>query len=329
MHSTVIADWRLADLRDPEGLKKFRGAVQHFLTKPDRLRARIHEYTTRSDVPPSAKDAVALFSEAPEADFGYERVFDIIDFTSTQKNSFDIVTVGSGLTFAPVMPGQKAKVYKFTGERVSVPFERYGGALQWDKTWFDDAEFWNIEDATQQFRNRWYSDRAQVFYDLISGSRSDSDVAWKGESSDTKAARDAETINYACADIIASLAGKGYDVNPQTRFVVIAPIQLVARVKNALNVSLLDTGSNDALNFNVEIVITSKLRTHDLSAAETGKYFVCLPGRKAKGGYRQELTLLAETDILAYAETVAAWGRYGGLVGDAAQFRRCATSGGE
>lgn len=326
MKSALISDWRLVDFKDPEGLKKFKGAVQHFLTKPDKLRARVLEYTTRSDIPASALDAVSLFNEVLEADFGYERIFDIIDFTGTQKNSFDILTVGSGLTFAPVKQGGKAKVYKLTGEKITVPFERYGGALQWDKTWFDDAEFWNIEETTRQFRNQWYSDRAQVFYDLISASRPDSDVAWQGETEDFKAVRDAETINYACADIISSLKDKGFDVNPQTRFVVLAPIQLVARLKNALNIVSADTGSDAVVNFNVELVVTNKLKNQALTSADTTHYFVCLPGRKAKGGYRQELTLLAETDILAYAETVAAWGRYGGAVGDVDQFRRCAIS---
>ena len=104
------------------------------------------------------------------------------------------------------------------------------------------------------------------------------------------------------------------------------PIQLVARLQNALRVSLLESSAEGALNFNVELVITNKLKNQALDTAETSQYFVCLPGRKAKGGYRQELTLLAETDILAYAETVAAWGRYGGAVGDTDQFRRCATA---
>jgi len=277
-------------------------------------------------MPANARDAVATFLEKPEADFGYERVFDVIDFTSTQKNGFDIVTVGAGLTFAPVKPGQKARVYKLTGEKISVSFERYGGALQWDKTWFDDAEFWNIEETTRAFRNQWYNDRAQVFYDLVSAARADSDVSWKGDSGDAKAVRDAETINYACADIISTLAGAGFDVNPLTRFVVAGPIQLVARLQNALRVSLLESSAEGTLNFNVELVITNKLKNQALDTAETSQYFVCLPGRKAKGGYRQELTLLSETDILAYAETIAAWGRYGGAVGDTDQFRRCATS---
>ena len=326
MHDPIIADWRAVSCADQEGRRKFVGAVQHYLTKPELYRASALEYTTRSDVPVSARDAVATFFEGPEADFGYERIFDIIDFTNSQKNGFDIVTVGAGLTFAPVKPGEKAKVYKLSGERIAVNFERYGGALQWDKTWFDDAEFWNIEETTRQFRNRWYNNRAQVFYDLISASRADSDVSWQDDESDTKAVRDAETINYACAAIISELTGKGFDVNPQTRFVVVGPVQLMARLQNALRVSLADSGATGALNFNVELIITDKLKDQALSAAETDQYFVCLPGRKAKGGYRQELTLLAETDILAYAETVAAWGRYGGAVGDTDQFRRCATS---
>jgi len=326
MRDPIISNWRAVDCRDPEGRRKFIGAVQHYLTKPESYRAGVVEYTTRSDVPLSARDAVAAFFEAPEADFGYERVFDIIDFTSTQKNGFDILTVGAGLTFAPVKPGEKAKVYKLSGDRISVVFERYGGALQWDKTWFDDAEFWNIEETTRQFRNRWFNDRAQVYYDLISASRPDSDVSWQGDTDDIKAVRDAETINFACSSIISDLAGKGFDVNPLTRFVVLGPVQLMARLQNALRISLSDTGAAGALNFNVELVITNKLKNQACGSAETDQYFVCLPGRKAKGGYRQELTLLAETDILAYAETVAAWGRYGGAVGDDGQFRRCATS---
>jgi len=326
MKEKIISDWRKVDLRDPDGQLKFKGAIQAYLFKPEKRRFRAQEYTTRSDFPQSAHDAVATFHEADDIDLGYERVFDIIDFTQSKKNSFDIITTGSGLTFAPVKPGEKAVVYKVVGEKITVNFERYGGALQWDKTWFDDEEYWNIDDATREFRNTWYNDRAQVFYDLVSKSRADSDISWQGGAEDSKAVRDAETINYACADIITSLKGKGMDVNPSTTFIVLAPMQIMARLQNALRITLLETGSEGSLNFNAELVVTTMLKNQALSSAETSQYFVCLPGRKAKGGYRQDLTLLAETDILAYAETVAAWGRYGGAAGEAEQFRRCATS---
>lgn len=305
MESPIINDWRTIDLRHGSGVEAFMEAVQRYLTKPKNLKTTLDSPQQR-------------VSFGPGADFGYERVFDIIDFTSTQKNSFDILNVGSGLTFRPKEPGIKAKIIRSDGERTTVTFDRYGGSLQWCKMWFDDAEFWNIEEATQHFRKQWYDDRAHAFYNLISASRPDSDLLCQGPSCATNLVRYAETINYACADIISSLASNGYDVNPQTRFVVVAPLRLAAYLQSALNID------SSELNFNLELVITDKLKNQELISAEADQYFVCLPGRKAKGGYRQDLTLLSETDILAYAETVAAWGRYGGVVGDAEQFRRCA-----
>lgn len=325
----IVTDWNKVDMSVRDGQTKFLAAVQAYLNAPERKReaiiARAMEYTTASDFPSSAKEAVATFHEMDEIDLGYERVFDIIDFTNAKRNSFDIVTMGSSLTFAPVMPGEKARVFKVSGEKTTVNFERYGGALQWDKIWFDDEEHWNVEEATRDFRAAWYSSRAQIFYDLISASRADSDAAWKGVAADTKAVRDVETINFACADIIDTLKSSGYDVSPETKFVIVSPIQVAARMKNAIRITLNDTASTQ-VNFNVELVVTTKLKSQDLNTAETAQYFVCLPGRKAKGGYRQELTILSETDILAYAETVAAWGRYAGTVADTGQFRRCATS---
>jgi len=74
------------------------------------------------------------------------------------------------------------------------------------------------------------------------------------------------------------------------------------------------------------LAVTTRLKNQALSAAETAQYFVVLPGRKLKSGNRMELTVLSETDILAYAETVAGWGRYGAVVGEDEQLRRCATS---
>ena len=44
-----------------------------------------------------------------------------------------------------------------------------------------------------------------------------------------------------------------------------------------------------------------------------------------QSGKRMDLTVLTEQDILAYADTVAGWGRYGAIVGDVDQIRRCKT----
>jgi len=333
MNPKMIADWKKADLDSPEGRRQFIEAVQYFMDRPARaaedIRARVSEFTAPGDFPADAVEAIARFHQVDDPDVGWTEVFDVIDFTGTKKNGFDIMSVGTGLTFRPIKPGKKAQVYKVSGDKVSVDFDLYGGALGWSRLWFDDEEHWKIEDTAREFRARWYAGKAQSHYDLISASRADSDVAWQGDTSDTKAVRDAETINYACASILDDMEKKGMDISPNSGFVLVAPMQMMARMKNALRVSLLDgvsTGDGSEVNFNVKLVITNRLKNQALSQPETGQYFIALPGRKIKSGNRMDLTVLSEEDILAYAETAAGWGRYGAILGDAKQLRRCAAS---
>jgi hypothetical protein len=336
MKGKMIADWRKVELSNPEVAAQFLEAVQHFMGRPraaaDEIRARIAEFTTPGDFPADAVEAIARFHQVDDPDTGWMQVFDVIDFTSTRKNSFDLVDVSTGLSFRTVKPGEKAEVYKVSGDKVTVDFDLYGGALGWSKLWFDDEEYWKIEDTAQEFRAKWYANQAQAHYDLISGSRNDSDLAWQGEETDDLAVRDAATITAACAAILADVQGLGYDVNANSTFVVVCPVQLMARLRNALRLTLLgnlsDTlgGAGSEVNFNVKLVVTTRLKNNALTAAETAKYFVALPGRKIKSGNRMDLTVLSEQDVLAYAETVAGWGRYGAIVGEADQLRRCATS---
>jgi len=325
----MISDWGKADIANPEGQRQFLEAVEHFLRKPERLARKLHaralEFTTGGDFPSSAVDAIAKFHQVDEPDLGWEQVFEVIDFTNTSKNGFEILDVASGLSFKAIKPGEKAEVYKVSGEAVTVNFDLFGGALGWSKLWFDDQEYWKIEDAAKEFRAKWYGNKAQAHYELLSGSRPDSDAAWQGSASDSKAVRDAETINYACADIIEKLSGLGFEVNPGSRFMVLAPVQLWARLRNALNITL-NGGNASQLNFNVSLIATTHLKNQALTLPDTSHYFVCLPGRKLKSGLRMDLTILSEPDILAYAETVAGWGRYGAAVGETEQLRRCATS---
>lgn len=329
MRGKMIADWKQVDLTCPEGVRRFLEAVQYFLDQPRRAAFRrlnaVQEFTTPGDFPADPVSALARFHQVDEPDLGWEQVFEVIDFTATNKNGFDLVDVSSGLSFRAIAPGEKAEVYKVSGDKITVPFDLYGGALGWSKLWFDDQEYWKIEDAAKEFRTKWYANKAQAHYDLLSASRPDNDVSWQGAVSETKAVRDAETINYACAEILDELKAKGFEVNPNSRFVVVAPVQLMARLRNALNTNLVNSGATE-LNFNVGLAVTTRLRTQDLSAADTSHYLVVLPGRKLKSGNRMDLTVLSETDILAYAETVAGWGRYGAVVGENGQLRRCATS---
>lgn len=325
----MIADWNKVNLKDPEGQRLFIEAVQYYMNRPkaeaERIKARVQEFTTPGDFPSTPLEAIARYHQVDEPDVGWEQVFEVIDFTGSKKNGFDILDVSSGLAFKAVMPGEKAEVYKISGEKVTVDFDLYGGALGWSKLWFDDEEYWKIEDTAKEFRAKWYANKAQAHYDLISASRADSDVAWQGGESDSKPERDAETINCACAAILQDMESLGLDVNANSRFVIVSPVQLMARLRNALNLTMAQSPSSE-VNFNISLAVTTRLKNQALTQAETSQYFVCLPGRKIKSGLRMDLTVLSEPDILAYAETVAGWGRYGAAVAETKQTRRCATS---
>lgn len=345
----IFKDPSKIDLRSSEGKRNFLGAIQYYFNKvtalstvdnaalanhPEirKIQAAVRRYTTASDFPTPVTGSdparvIEAFHEVADIDIGFEQIFDIKDFSTSKVSGFDVFTVGSGLTFGLVNPGDKAKVFDITGTKVQTQFERFGGGLNFDRTWFDDEQWWNIEDQAMEFRNTWSSERAQRFYDLISASRADSDVAWQGVAADTNASRDAQTINFAAAAIIDSLKDSGLDVATNSQFIVLTPIAQVARVNAAIRMSA-NFGSiaNQQIEFNVVSISTNKLKNFAGSAALTDQYFVCLPKRKAKGGFRQNLTIFSEFDILAYADTVAGWGRDAGIIGDVDQFRRCATS---
>lgn len=322
-------------LENPKNRRAYVNYLNERLSLPDRLPRefpgahKVQMFTTASDFPVPAKNLVDAFKQMPDMDIGWQAAFKML--TPAQlagKSNFTISDATSGLSFAPVLPGGRANVFKVTGSEVTVPLELYGGALGFDKRWLDDGEFWKATDAAADFRAKYSRDQAQVAYDLISASRADSDVAFA--STGTVAEKDAATINAAATEIIKGLENQGLDVNVNSPLVIIAPIDLASRIKNALRITLDATsrgGEGQEVNFTINsAMFTTKLKNQALDTALTASYFVVLPGRKNQWGNRMDLTIMSETDILAYAETVAGWGRYGGAIGETGQLRRCATS---
>ena len=323
MKGKIIKDWGKVDFSNPEHVKKWAGAFQHFMRVPQRdpaVRAALQQFTTKGDFPTEILQVLEKVHAIPDWDIGYEQVFDIRDFTGTNQSGFDILDVSSGLTFAKVPIGDKIKVYKMEGAKTSVTFDRYGGGLNWDRIWFDDRQYWQIEDTAIEFRNKAYNYRATCFYALIDAISSAQNLAWQGVSGDATAWRDAQTLNAAALQIFTDVKDLGYGVNANTPLVVLCPLALMARIRAALTyLNQAFAGSSTGVAYNFRPVFS-------LMLSSTTKYYVCLPGIKAKGGYRMDLTLFNMFDPLAYADTVAGWMRYGGAIGEINQFQRCSVS---
>lgn len=318
MKGKIISNWNKLDFSNQEHVKKFAGAFQHFMRMPERdqaYKAALQQFATTGDFPANINEVLMKVHAIPDYDLGYEQIFDIRDFTGTNQSGFDILDVSSGLTFAKVPIGDKIKIFKMEGAKTSVTFDRYGGGLNWDRTWFDDRQYWQVEDTAIAFRNKAYASRATNFYALIEAVTNA--TTWQGSSGDSQVSRDIATINAACLAILTAVKDKGYGVNAQSELVLLAPLALKARINAALtNLNQAFAGASKGIIYNVRPVYT-------LMLSSSSYFYVALPGKKLKGGYRQDLTLFNMFDPLAYADTVAGWMRYGGAIGDTDQIEKC------
>ena len=323
----------LPDSNIPERFKGNDPISKKFQEKHNGMKKlqQMQAFGTLNDFPASAKEIIDKFHELTIYDNGYEQIFDVRDYSSSRRDGFSMSTTASGLTFRKVLTGEKLYVYAMSGSKEYVYFDYYGGALAWDKKLFDNQDYWTLEDNAIEFRNEAYRIKAATFYALIeavTGTAGFADIAWQ-VGNDTLAAgtrgytasRDAATMNLAAQTILLATQNSGYNISPQNAsFIVLAPIQLRDRVKMALNFTLDNVaGSPTIIDYTFTPIITTMLTVTD-------HYWVILPKKKMKAGYRMDLTTFTAFDMLSYTESAAGWMAFGGGIGDTDQLQRCNTA---
>jgi hypothetical protein len=329
-------DWGKFNYKDKEQRLQLAGALQMFMALPNKfvpdrfgkvqefLKAhkQIQEFTLMSDGYPNEKaiDIVEKFHLMAEYDTGFEQIFDIRDFSGTKAGGFDVAGVTSGLTFREVKVGEKLKVYGAAGDKYRCYFCYYGGALGWHRQLFEDGDWWTIEDNAIEFRNAAYLSRAATYYALLEAAMDATGccaaIENRGYFDDYDSYNIATSLNYAATQILTDVAGRGYNLNPATaQFIVLTPIQMRGRVRLALNLLAQQfPGAQPVIDYNFQ-QITSLMLT------DPNRVAVILPKRTLKIGYRMDLTLFDDFDILSYTDTVAGWMRHGGCIGDLEQIR--------
>jgi hypothetical protein len=333
MKGMLIKDWTKFDFKNADHRITLAKNLGKFLSEPNAnpeikaALAKVQEFGSPQDFPTSVLAVLDKYHLTTSFDEGWKQIFNVRDFSGTNRNGFDILDVESGLTFTKIPIGGKLEVMKMWGEKAHVYFDYYGGALGWHRSLFDDQEYWTIEDNAIEFRNKAYLKQAQVFYALIEAVGATGAVAWQNpvpaalaNTDETyNANRDIHTMNAAAQQILLAVANKGYGVTPQgAQFIVLTPLQLQARVKSALAVQLQAySGGLGLANFSFQPIVTTML------ASATYAY-VILPKHKLVAGLRMDLTTFASFDLLSYTETAAGWMRYGGAIGDTDQVARIA-----
>ena len=357
MKGQIIKDWekvsfkKLFDPRekDPRHQRAVLKALQFFLALPNSNvpaqfagnekflekrkefdKARMQYFSTLNDFPATAKEVVDKYHEMAVYDNGFEQIFNIRDYTGSRREGFSIDTIQSGLTFRKMLTGEKLHVYQMSGEREYVFFDYYGGALGWDRKLFENQEWWTLEENAIEFRNEAYRIRAATFYALLEAvaALKGADIAWQA-SPDTLAVatrgylaqRDAATMNLAAQTILLACQASGYGISAQNvAFVILAPLQLRGRIKQALGVSYdIGNGKPPVVDYSFSTVITTMLTVTD-------HYWVILPKKKIIGGDRLNLETYADFDMLSRTDAAAGWMAFAGAVADIAQMERCNTT---
>ena len=329
-------NWEDFNYRDPEQRKQLAGALQYFCALPNKFipanlakvqefvkrhkeiqEAQIQMFTLPSDFPTYEKaiDVVRKFTASAVYDAGYEQIFDVLDFAGSKASGFDVMDITGGLTFNQIKPGEKVKVYQISGSKERCYFAYYGGALGWFRGLFEDQEWVTVDLHAATFRNVAYATRAGVFYNLL-----DTAADLKGCCSavpadctdcHSDALSIANSINFAAQTILRNVENKGYGINPQTtQFIVLTPLELRGRVRLALGVR------NQAFGEAERVIDYNFTQITSLMPANHNRVMVILPKNKILAGYRMDLTLFDDFDILSYTDTVAGWMRYGGCIGD-------------
>jgi len=321
-------DWKSFDYKDTEQRKQLAGAMQVFCALPnqfvppqfagvqefvkahDELRtAKLQEFTLASNFPARAIEVFDKYHLTTDFDNGYEQIFNVGDYTGSQESGFDIVDVAAGLTFNEVKEGEKVKVYQAAGERVRCYFAYYGGALGWHRRLFEDRNYWEVEDNAIEFRNKAYSARASVFYGLLDAA-ADAKGCCAVLGGTTDAAAVIATLNYMAYTVFMNNVNKGYGITATTPLTLLYHPYMAGRIKQALGLQgQAYEGAPKLAAWNFQPLASGML-------TDISRVFVILPKRKLKAGYRMDLTLFDDFDILSYTDTVAGWMRYGGCIAD-------------
>ena len=344
----IFQNYDLLNLNSKKGRKAFIGCIQanwnaHSKVQNMLRSVGISEFTSAENFPADALNIIEKFHvDITELDVAYENAFDVLDLTNVKASSFTVRDVQTGLTFARVRDGMKARVYAVEGSETTVSLDLYGAALDWMKTWFDDGEWWTIEDNAVEFRRKWYESKAAIMYELVQSIANVNDTNNQGydvTGGATQLEADILTINAAVVTLISALLDDGLGVTAGTPLVMLVPLAMKGRVERAMDgrASTDNTGGL-VVNYNITPYYTSGVTWTCVGQAAIGGTawndsggaagadavplgYLTVPGRKNKLGNRMNLTLMADTDILSFAETVAGWGRYGAHL-NSAQWRR-------
>jgi len=270
------------------------------------------------------KDAFSVTIEEDNFDLGYEKAFRLVTLGEGQ-DTWEIYNVANGITFEKVEEGQRIQVNKLTGTKTSASVDYYGAALGWTDKMIRFRKIPAMVDLAMAFRNKFWADKADNHYTLISAAGAGNVTAYQGAATDTQLQRDIQTINTAAYTLSNRLKDKGYGDTASAKMVMYANPNDKARINAAFRSTSVDvqagSRTTQQLVWNIDVHYTYN------SNISSGSPQLVFPFNKIqRADAMQPTTYKMDKDPLTLNEVQAVWAIYGAAVADTDQVEQLTLS---
>jgi hypothetical protein len=263
----------------------------------------------------SAQFASFFHTNMPEIDTGWTPLFDLVDLRGSTHDHFDIVDTSGGVTYDQIKPGAEIKKRtKLSEAKTTVSLLTMGAGLGILDDWIQRQQFWNVDEAVNEFRAKHFDKMAELHYGLFTALSTAIDVAFTVD--------DPTTFNAAAAALFRAVRFSGYATGQNAGLYILTSPEKVGRVTRMI---VADRGSGlvqfgtvkEPIAYSVRGVIASTFVT----AADTG-YYLILPNRKIKRAIFSDLAVETDRNPSMRATDWYAHAQYNAAIGDTAQVRR-------
>ena len=312
--------------RDPVRQVQAVLALQEFMHAPghlsQRTRGRLHEMITVGDmntVNNSARDYIDRFLiTEKESDDGWRQLFTMHDeavaAAQANKSGFRVLDLESGITFKERKPGEAIEFRGLKGTENWVLYKSFGGGAAIDRQFWDDQDYLTIGDVLLAFREAAYGEQSDNMYGLLTALATDYNFSTGADL--------IAKINGACADILRGVGRQRREAEYQCDVPGRARAGEESRGRGGAgdDVRCGNAGDNEQNQTGLQPQAGVHVAGAQDRAAGAGIY-VGLSGGRSKAGIRQDLTMFGQFNIARYADDLAGFLRYAGVV-EAAQWRR-------
>lgn len=241
-------------------------------------------------VDPANRVVQFFHTNMPDMDLGYTAIYDFVDMRTANMDSFDILDANMGISFSQKKAGEEVKIRRVVNDsKMTVPMVTFSDGVGILDDWLRYQKWWQISDTVAEFNAKAWDQKATWHYQLITSLSNAINVPFNVD--------DTTTLNQAAAGILRKVRAKGYGAGANAGFVILCAPENVGRITrmlSAANGSLIVAYNPNVEPVNVRI---STVVASVSVPANTGGYYLVLPGRKLKRADWKDLTIESARNI--------------------------------